>query len=590
MSGVSIQYGDIAPGAKENFDIVASESKFGDKYKENLKKYNMQLYNYAQPCEMYQTVLDGTAVAFPSNPNNANIGLWSNQLSGSNGEFATPIQITLTSAGQYSSKGFTFIFDKFNNIYPTNLQIQWFRVTDEGTTDLGTKTFTPNSGFYFCQNAIENFNKVIITFTSINMPYNRLKLEQIDYGYGTVFYGDELRNVKISQSLNPISSEIAINTCDFTLDSKSEMNYSFQEKQPLTVRFNDQLRASMFVKNSKRTGKFLWEVNSEDYIGMLDRITFPGGLYTNKSAGALFETIFKTANVPYNIDDSFYNVILNGYLPYATCREALQQVAFASQAAIITSDSDVVNVTTLSDTETQKVTRDRIMQGQSFEDSEGATGVEITSYKYTPISATVEAYKAENSGVGDNILVKFSEPLHDLKIGVNLGDGFTESKDGGIIVKSDTNYAIINVKAGGILIGQKYDVTTRIKRKTNPLILSDEAEKISSITSATLISDTNVDSVLEKCYNWLIKKKSINVNIVEGKHDVYTPGAIWGVNKWGTFKWGQKETSTTTYDKVVNIGDVISVETEYLGDLSGRVISQSFNLNGNILVKEVVLK
>ena len=58
----------------------------------------------------------------------------------------------------------------------------------------------------------------------------------------------------------------------------------------------------------------------------------------------------------------------------------------------------------------------------------------------------------------------------------------------------------------------------------------------------------------------------------------------------GTFKWGQKETSTTTYDKVVNIGDVISVETEYLGDLSGRVISQSFNLNGNILVKEVVLK
>lgn len=40
----------------------------------------------------------------------------------------------------------------------------------------------------------------------------------------------------------------------------------------------------------------------------------------------------------------------------------------------------------------------------------------------------------------------------------------------------------------------------------------------------------------------------------------------------------------------VDLGDIIEAETEYLGTVSGRLIQQSFNLNGNILVKEAVLK
>ena len=70
------------------------------------------------------------------------------------------------------------------------------------------------------------------------------------------------------------------------------MEYSFQSKQPLSVYFNGVLRATTFVTKSKRRAAKQWEVNSEDYIGMLDKITFLGGMYTDQNAAALLESMF----------------------------------------------------------------------------------------------------------------------------------------------------------------------------------------------------------------------------------------------------------------------------------------------------------
>lgn len=576
--GVSISYGDIAPEAKENFEVLASESAFGNKYKENLQKYNMKLYNYASPCEQYQTILDGTAVAFPSNSDTANIGLWSEQLSKVDGTFETPIIVTLESAGQYSSQGFTLTFDTFNGIYAKSVQIQWLRVTTDNITTLDTKTFAPTSARYFCQNKIENFNKVIITFTSINMPFNKLKLETIDYGYGTVFYGEELRNPKITQELDPISSQIAINTCGFTLDSKSNVNYTFQTKQPLTVMYNNDLIATVFVKSSKRKSKFLWEVQAEDYIGLMDNIPYVGGIYNAVLAKTILQDIFTVAKVPYSISEDFDNVRVTGLINYTTCREALMQVAFAIQAVVDTSNSDVVKIFALNETVKQTIPKSRIMQGQSFSDENTITSVELTYHTYKAINETVEAYKAEDSGTGENIIVKFSEPLRDLSIA------------GGTITKQGTNYAIITANTGCVLTGKKYEHTEQIKRKTNPKVLASEVENIVSITNATLISSSNVDNVIKKCYNYLIKTSTTNLKIIEGKKVVYGKEIKWGGKKWGAFKYGAKNPNVVTYDTPVKVGENLNAETEYLGIVSGYLIKQTFGLSGNILVKDAVLK
>ena len=581
--GVAIRYGDVAPEAKENFSPKASESKF--ETLSQLQKYNLNFANIANPCELYQTVLDGTATAFPSVPEQANLGLWSDQMSNDDGTFAEPIVLELESVGQYSSQGLTFTFDTYNGIYATRLKIQWLRIIDDVTTSIDEKEYYPDNAFYFCRNKVDNYNKVVITFYSINMPQNRLKLRVIDYGYGTFFYGEELRNVRLIQEIDPISSQISINTADFTIDSKTNMDYSFQAKQPLSVYFNGKLKATSFVKKSTRKSKKLWSVQSEDYIGVMDSIPFYGGMYNGKDAYDLFEEIFSVAKVPCNINEGLVGVLVYGHIPFTTCRDALMQVAFAVQNVVDTSNSDAVNVYELEEDAKQTIPLKRIMQGQNFDDEETVTGVEVAVHNYKPITDVVTAYDANESGVGQNIFVKFNEPLHDLSI---TNGSFVVDENGNDM--KHTNYAVINAEDGCVLNGQKYEHTTQTRRENNPLVLASEIEKVVSVMNATLVSQHNIDKVIKKCYNWLTRANVTNLKIIEGKHVEYVDDIRYGAQKYGTIKYGQKSTSIVTYDEPVNVGEKINAETEYLGVVSGTLIKQSFNLNGNIIIKEAVLR
>lgn len=587
--GVMIQYGDIAPNAKENFSASSSESMFDTL--ENLKKNNLKTHNHANPCELYQTVLDGRATAFPSNPIDSNVGLWSVQTSKDNGSFSTPIVLTLESAGTYSAPGLTFTFDKYNEIYATMVTIQWYRVLDGKTTYLGGATFTPDRPEYYCKKQVDSFNKVVITFYSINMPKNRLKLQSIEYGHGFVFYGDELRNVNIIQEINPISSEIIINTADFTIDSKKDTEYSFQNKQPLSIYYNGKLKATTFVKAGVRKARFLWDVQSEDYLSLMDGMTFYGGIYNAKNAVELLDEIFsyktgtEIVKIPYILDSVFANETVTGFIPICTRREALMQVAFAIQAVVDTSNSDSVKLFALEDKINQFIPAERIMQGQSFTDEETVTGVEVTVHSYEQPSEDergeiVTVYNAKEDGLGQNIFVEFPEPLWDLQIRQN-----------GEIVEKGDNYAIVNANSVWFKLGgYKYEHTTQTKSKKNELALAEDVENIKKITDATLVSSGNVDKVIDSCYNWLIKAKTANFKIVEGKHATSGGWSVYGKAVLGKSRYGSINVSDITYDQSTNVGEKIGYATEYLGNMNGLITKQSFNLNSNRVIKETVVK
>ena len=66
------------------------------------------------------------------------------------------------------------------------------------------------------------------------------------------------------------------------------------------------------------------------------------------------------------------------------------------------------------------------------------------------------------------------------------------------------------------------------------------------------------------------------MQIEDGKHIVK-----YGEGKYGEIKYGQY-----IYDTPVNVGEIITAETEYLGTLQGRIISARFSLNGGIVLKE----
>lgn len=563
--GVKVKYGDIAPEAKENFTYTATNSEPFVNMAQ-FQQYNLDFPNYGNPCDYGSVLLNNQSVPFPKYPESSNMGYWSNIISDENGDFANDIVFTFTSSGQYSSQGFTITFDTYNNIYCTDLSITWYRNNQQ----IATESFQPDSAFYFCQKNVENYDKIVMTFKKINMPYNRLKIRTIDFGYGAYFYGDELKNVSCIHEINPISAELPINTIDFTLRSKGGFDYSFQNKQPLEVYFNGKLQDVSFVNKSQRTSKTTWKIQSEDYIGQLSKLAFVGGMYENQNAKELLIKIFTQAKIPYEISDSLATEKITGLIPMSTCREAIRQICFAIGAICTTAYSDKVKIIKLNNEETQKVTLNRIRQGQSFDESDRITAVNLTAHSYIKSTETVELYKAADSGIGDEILVQFSDPIYDL----NISNGEI-LKNADNTPKSSATYAIIKANANCVLTGKKYTDTTTIYTKRNPIVSALDLENVSEITDATLVNNTNAQTILNRAYDFLTKRTTTKLKIYESFHY-----ATWG-QTWGTFKWGGKE-----YDKAVKVGDIITTETEYKGDITGRILSERYNLNGNIIVKE----
>lgn len=563
MRGIKINYGGVAVGAKENF-VPTTTDKADFANLSNLMQESTSLINYGNPCDLYSVALDGNTVGIPQDTESANIGWWSQQISNANGVFANPIILTLSASDSYyNSSGISLTFDTYNNVYPISLNIKWY----DNDTLLADSDFSPDSAFYFCSKKVEGYNRIVIQFNSLNMPFNRLKVRAIDYGMKITFYGDELKSTKIIQEIDPLSSQISINTCDFEICSKRQIEYSFQERQTVEVYFNDKLRSTSFIKTAKRKSQNEWSVQAEDYIGIMSNSVFYGDVYSNKNAVELIKEIFNAANVPYHISD-LSNEIVNGYIPYTNCREALMQVAFAVGAVVDTSNSDVVNVFKLSGKISQEIPLDRIFQGQTFDEESKITAVEVTSHKYEPSDKVVEAYTNKDGGNIDHVFVKFSQPLHSLTI------------TNGSIIESGTNYAIINANNGCKLTGKSYEHTQTVLKKENPVLTITDMPNVISVSNATLVSADNVANILEKCYNYYEQNDMVNLKIVEGKRK-----ARYGGVKYGTAAYNQ-----VTDDIPTNVGEKITCQSEYLGDITGIILKQTYNLNGGIIVKDTQMK
>jgi hypothetical protein len=569
-NGILIKYGDVAVGAREQFEPYSTDSASFVDF-EQIKK-NILFPNYTNPCELYSTALDGGDLPIPSNAKSANLGWWSEQISDENGVFANPIVLTSTSTDLFISIGITLTFDAENDVYANSVNIKWYRYDEL----ISEKDFSPDSSIYFCANKVEFYNKIVVTFYSINMPFNRLKVHDIEYGYGVEFKGDELQKVKIIQEIDPLSTKIAINPCDFDLISKKNIAFSFQERQPLETYFNGELRAKTFIKDFERKSKSQWSVKTEDYIGIMENVFFYGGIYNDKNAVEVLGEIFAVAKVPFTVDESLSSESVSGHIPYCTCREALMQVCFAIGAVADTSNRADVLIYPLSDELTQTVSANRIIQGQKFTDETRLTAFELTEHKYVPLQTEIELYNSSKSEAGENIFIKFPEPVYDLII------------EGGEIVSRGANYAVINASENCVLSGKKYEHIKTIKIKQNPLVSFMDTDNVISIQNATLVSNNNVDKLLEKCYNYFVNRRTTNMKIVEGKHISYST-TKYGAKKYGQFKYGERK-ANVSYDKIVKVGDVINFATEYSGNIQGRVIKQTYNLNGGIIIKDTVVR
>lgn len=460
---VKIVYKDIASGADE--DAAASSSSAASFADPSLLPFGGSTVPIAT-LEPYSWILDGSREILDQQP----VAFWSNEMSGFDGQFEESPEIIFSFSERYTAPGLFLTFDEGTGDYCTHLTVEWYR----GENQLKKKDFYPTGIEVFCSQTVEAWDRIVLRFHATSRPYRYVKLTHVVFGVSRVFLRDELRNVRITQEASILSSEVAINTLDFTLDSKNDVEYMFQFKQPVSAYDGETLIGVFFIDDSRHRAKGLYDISSKDAIGVLDDDPFPAGMYRDYPAKNLLLDILG-GHFALEMDASLLAATVTGYLPGGSRRQALQQVAFAIMAIVDTSGSNAIRVYKDKENMPRKIPDSRIYTGGSVDTAAIVTAVRVTAHSYNTV-----------------------------------GSG------------SDT----VEVN------GETYYHTTEVITINNPNATANDKQNVVEVDQATLVNPSNAAAIAQHIYGYYTKRHTQKIRIVM---DGERPGDhIAAATPWGT--------------------------------------------------------
>lgn len=539
---IKLIYKDIAPDAKDDItNIETSEVNDNLSNVGALKSDKVSPVRYAT-LEYNQWRLDGTYKALTNN----NIPYMSTQVSSLNATtldngvktylFDNPVSLTRIFENKHQSVGVSFTFDYPD--YCNYLTIEWFN--DEESQ---IEYFYPDNTEYYCQKNIEIFNKVVVTFYGMNKPNRLLKLWTLDDGVNRIYTDKDVLSINILEEMSLISEDIPVNTLDFSLYHKENIELMFQKKQPILAYHNNELAGMFFIDIGDRTSQNIYDVSANDYKGVLENNTFNGGIYFDELAGNIINDIFKDEKITLEIDEETFNTKLSGHLKIDTKRAALMQVLFATCSVCSTARTDTFKIFKLKDT-LSDVPSDRIKEGGSVKASSKPTSVKISIHKYTKETEIKELFTGEVLA-GDNI-IQFSTPV----------DASSVTVTGATLKEVYANYCIVNATENKEITVKGYQYVDNITTKeiVDPNKLLGKAFETKEITDATLISNSNYEAVLLNVYNHYMKNNTLECDIQlldEQVGDNITLHTAWSGDKTGRIEQLDYDIKNKKIGKVV---------------------------------------
>jgi hypothetical protein len=409
------------------------------------------------------------------------------------------------------------------------------------------------------------------------------------------FSGNAVKSVQITNEINVSADTLPKGVCDIYLNSadKDKLNkIQFAKGEELEVYYNGELHAVYYVNEAKRISKYGWHIDTHNVLGELEDKEFFGGSFPDEytdydTAGEVLQYIAESSEIDFDIEDSLYDFKVNGYILYTNCLSALQQVCFITQAVAV-ADGRKVKVYIPSREISQTVDRRRVKQGvKTNTKKELLDGVSRTyEDKLLGPSTENEAVAIIKDGsVGDLRFIDFGEPRQYFTL---LGVKPIRMTSVAALVEL-IDYDSTGGSTRGIL-ARKIVLRETVTRK----YIFGEGRygefKLAQITGLTLTpSVENIDKTMELWYNSYINKNSMTAKIVNGKY-TNKKRSTYGQYLYGESVYGYIDISDTTVHKAVNIGDTISVPTEYGENFVGIVTREKYNLSSSMLVKDIELK
>lgn len=463
MSKTTVLYKDVAPGAAQNASVS------GSGYSDDSNLSLIPIGTEPEPVitlEPNHWLLNGSFVFRETQK----LAFWSTEMSNATGGFSDPPSITIDFSNQYSSTGITVVFDRASGEYCNLINIQWY----QGDTLKADVDFEPDSTEYYCKQKVTSYDRVKITFKNTIIPLRYVKVEHIVFGVFRRFGMSELRSASVVNRMDGIVETLPISTFKWTLDSKEDVDFMFQLKQPVEIRNGLNLIGVYYIDGHERKTDRIYNIECYDAVGVLNEIPFDGGVYTNKSAKALLSEIVGSDFV-IEYGDDVADINLTGILNSGTKRAAIQQVLFAWGVCLSTDGRETIKIFNL-DTSLTEIGKDQTFIGASIKTDSIVTEVQVTAHAYT------------------------------------------ESSSGSIEIG-----------------GKKYTDTSTIYSVKNPDVTATDKQNVKKFQNGTLVSAANANAVAQRVYDWFLRRDTAKASVVwrgEALGDyVSFPNAWDGSNK-----------------------------------------------------------
>lgn len=491
--GLKIIYYDTTYQGKEKVDsIEGNEIQAIGEYETLLLENSINYPNYAN-CLPNYSKLDGYYVNLPSNPED--MGFISQQVSDEEGNFEDYPTLTITMKDYVKSRGISLYQNNHSDDYCDVVNIKWYK---DGEL-IEEEKFYPNSTDYLCVKQVNAYNKVVIEFIHTNKPYRYAFIRGFDFGIIRIFTEKEITDCDVYMEIDPISTELSINTMNFDLLNINELDLDFQKAQKCKVYFDKNIIGMFYIKKGTRESQYKYSISTEDFISILDNNYHFGGMYVNKNVIELINEIFKDESIEINIDDSFNDVVVNGYLPYDTKRNNLGQVALSIGAIVDTSFDDTLYIYPYPQSDAKEIIEKEIYSDTlKVNHGDVVTGVELTIHSYSKLSESEELFKEALTG---QTIVEFTNPMHDLSI------------TNGTIDSYSVNHAYITGNGGEVVLtGFKYNDDKQVIAMNDEYASNDK--KIMKVENATLVSSANAPTILNRLYEYYNNNQSLDVSMV----------------------------------------------------------------------------
>lgn len=190
-----------------------------------------------------------------------------------------------------------------------------------------------------------------------------------------------IKGLSFIPETNILSDKVPIN--QFQVDVMTDSDAIAVGKDIALYDDTDKLYAKYWITFSERSNSQTIRVKAESKLSLLDRSELPGRMYSNYSVASLMQTLFSDlGSGSYELDSSFANATISGYMGHHSKKYRLQLVCFVLGASVIDFGSDKIRIIPADDTETM-IPIDHTFWKPKLKYSDYVTAVSVTAYSFT---------------------------------------------------------------------------------------------------------------------------------------------------------------------------------------------------------------